>query len=299
MGRAFAFFFVLSSIGCAPSHAAPAGIICCPLLRVHGPRGDVTYGAIASLDRFARDTCIELYLGDERIAHEHATFEGTFALQFVVPGRIDGRDLDLRTTSAEGVTEHLSLSLTEETGALIDYPEGTTPLIVFDRRLRFRGSLEGDTSDPASEAWMVNWTTGAVAPIVPAPAPSADFEATVAGSRGHCASPASLHAGRAGGCWWPMGGGGCAPYCILEEYEAGMCPPAFGGGSCPSGRGCTIIDVDERRSGSPPPETDHAVVTEPPPPRDGGPDVPDVPVDVPIDVPPDVPSDVPTDVVVM
>lgn len=286
--------------GCAPAHSAPTDLVCCPLLRVRGPAGEVTYGGLAGLARYGPDTCIELFHDSTRLAHTHTTVGGQFALQFAHRGVLHGATLELRATPPGESTERIGVVLTEDSGALISYRSDTTPLVASGSRLLFRGTLDGAPFDPILSAWMINWTTGNVQPIVPTPVTDRAFEAVVVGGPLDYASPASLHEGVAGGCWWPRGRGGRAPVCTLEMFEDDTCrgtlPP------CTTPRGCEPIDVDERTSGTRPPETDETIVTRPPPVRDGGVDapVPDAPpADVPRDTPRDVPPDVPEDVVVM
>jgi hypothetical protein len=299
VGRLFIVVALVgSSLGCAPTHTAPDGVICCPLVHMRGGAGTVTYGGIAGLGRFERDTCLELFHDGTRLAHTDAIEGGQFALQFVIPGRLDALTLELHATPAGRPTERLGVSLTAESGARITYVRGTTPLVATDSgRLRFRGTLDGAPFERILAAWVINWTTGNVEPIVPPPETDVAFDAFVPGGPFDYAAPASLHDGRAGGCWWPRGGGGRAPPCTIEMLEAGTCfgvvPP------CTTPRGCEPIDVDERTSDTPDPRTDDTIVTGPPPGPDAGVDAPirdaprpDVPPDAPRDVPPDVPEDV-------
>ena len=234
----------------------------------------MSYGGLASVGRFPAGACVELFAGDERVAHTYASTDGMFAFQFVVPGNADGADFELRVTDeALGHTESISMTFSSATSARIAYEPETTPLVVDGARMRFTGWLApapllGPTR--ISGAWMVNWTRGAVALVSPTPALSAPFMAEVAGSRGDCGAIVSRHgSGAAGGCWWPRGGGGCAPICTLREFREGMCPTGIGG-TCTSGRGCAVIDVDERHSPAPPPETDLTIPVAPP-----APDLPD------------------------
>jgi hypothetical protein len=246
---------IVAGAGCTQRHLADDGLYECPLLRVPGG----TYGGLASVGRFPAGACVELFLGEERLARTYVGAGGALALQFLAPGALpDGVELELRV--------------------------GTTPLIASGARLVFRGSLEPEgAASPLAGVVLVNWTRGGVSTISPRPAFSTTFTASIAGNRGDCGAVIARHtSGAPGGCWWPRGGGGCAPVCTEEEYRRGACPIG-GSGFC--GRGCAVIEVDERTSGIGPPETDRSTPVLPPPPDplDAGPP-PDVgPPDAPLE----------------
>lgn len=163
------------------------------------------------------------------------------------------------------------LAFPDDTAATIEYEADTTPLLAFeDGRLEFTGSLHAaPAAAPIDDVWFVNWSNGAVAEVYPTPEFDTTFGASVIGSPGHAAAVVSVHGAnqaRTGGCWWPMGGGGFAPHCTAESILGGTCV-SFGSGTC-AGRGCDLLDVDERRSSAPPPELPDTIpVTWP----DGGP----------------------------
>lgn len=220
------------------------------------------------MGRFPPGDCVELFYGADRVSQTTVTSGGSFAIQFFVLG--DGNSpFTLQVSSEErGTRESVLIPFEHITQAEIAYPPNTTPLIAeADGTLAFSGSLEPGAGSRIEDAWMVNWTTGAVSVVLPAPLLSSGFSATVAGRRTHCATIMSSHADGVGGCWWPIGGGGCAPFCTEEEYRAGGClveriapDPCFGR------RGCEVLEATERRSGTPPPETTRSIPVLPPPP---------------------------------
>lgn len=264
---------IVATTACAESRRVPEGVRQCPLLVVGEGDGLVSYGGIAGRsDAFEPGACVEVYVDDVRIAKTTVTSSGTFAVQFQVPGDARSRRLELRLDDVAGENdERYSIALPDETAATIEYEPDTTPLLAYaDGRLEFTGWLRAAPgAEPIEDVWLVNWTTGAVAGVRPTPVFEMPFTASVSGSPGHAAALVSAHGTNeesTGGCWWPMGGGGFAPPCTAESILAGTCV-SFGGGTC-RGRGCDVLDVDERRSPAPPPEQPDTIpVTWP----DGGP----------------------------
>ncbi len=264
---------IVATTACAESRIVPEGVRQCPLLVVGEGADTVSYGGIAGRsDAFKPGACVEVYVDDVRIAKTKVTSSGTFAVQFQVPGDARSRRLELRLDDVAGDTnERYSLAFPDETAATIEYEPDTTPLLAYaGGRLDFTGSLRASPDAlPIDDVWFVNWSNGAVAEVRPTPQFDIPFSASVSGSPGHAAAVVSAHGANqasTGGCWWPMGGGGFAPRCTAESILAGTCV-SFGSGTC-TGRGCDVLDVDERRSSAPPPELPGTIpVTWP----DGGP----------------------------
>jgi len=286
--------------GCAQSHGIENVRLCPALLVGEGPSRS-TYGGLASTGRFPLGACVEVFLGAERLAHTDAGFDGSFAVLFLMRGDMGGRELELRVTDVrgDGTVERVPFSLDPRSATLISYPEGTVPLAAHEGgRLEFNGSLGPTERDfaPFDDVWLANWSQGTVSVVAPTPNVRSPFTASVAGLPGACASPIARHSdGMVGGCWWPMGGGGCSPRCTVEQYLAGTCPPLLDRCAGRTGRGCTPIDVDEDFVVVPPPARPDSIYVPPADtvPFDGGldapiPDVPPTP-DVPIDTPADVP----------
>ncbi len=277
--------------GCAQSHSV-SGVRLCPALSVEGESGTITYGGLASRDRFGPDACVELFLGGERIAHTYSDGTGQFALRFVIRGDASA-PLELRVTEEHGrgaVTSE-TFVLPRPSEARIRYPEDTVPVLARSGgRMDFHGRLDPQPdATPIRDVWMINWTRGLASEVEPTPALGAMFTASVAGLPGHCVAVVSQHDDLgAGGCWWPPGGGGCAyAGCTVDMFLSGECRSEMGV-PC-TGRGCTFIEVDERRSDVPPPEEGDTIAVPPLSSIDGGVDapIPDAPVpDVPPDVPP-------------
>jgi hypothetical protein len=278
-GGRLAFFFLLSVLllpACTQRHGE-SGVAACPLL----VSTLASYGAIVTPGgRYPTGACVELFdPTGTRVVRGYAGAEGMFAFQFVVAGDASGQPFLLRVThERSGFVAEEQLFFDTSTRADIAYEPGTTPLIaVGDDTLRFTGWLETVPPPvPIRRAYFVNWTRGTVETVSPPPSLDVPFTHEGFGRRGDCAAIVSRHEdGVSGGCWWPRGGGGCAPFCTEAEYRAGLCP--LSGVPCAGRRGCEIIDVDERRSDGEP-ERDRAIVVEPPPPdppdagpRDAGP----------------------------
>jgi hypothetical protein len=283
--------FALLVAGCSP---LPDGVRQGPLLVVGAGRSQASYGALAgSSQDFVPGACVEVYADGQRVGRTVVTPDQTFALQFPMRGDARDKDLELRLDDLSG-EQRYGLDLPTRSEAHIAYEEGTTPLVArASGLLEFTGWLDPTSrGSEIASVWMVNWSSGAVAGAAPTPPVGEEFTANVPGGRGECASPFSTH-GRTeeavGGVWWPKGGGGCAPPCTQEELLAGTCVSWTGGGWCTGGRGCAILDVDERVSGAPPAELPDEIRTGLPdagPPDAGPPDL--GPVDL---GPPDLGSD--------
>lgn len=288
--------------GCAQSHDIER-VMLCPTLVVGEGVTRTTYGGLASRDRFAPRSCVEIFIREERIAHTYAGFDGNFAVQFLLAGDASDEELELRVTDEDGNVERIFFTMTATSSSEISYVDGTVPLAAYrGGRLVFDGSLEPtpETAAPLDEVWLANWSLGTVSAVSPTPTLGVPFTAAVPGLPGSCASPIAHHAnGGVGGCWWPMGGGGCAPFCTVEDLLAGTCPIAGGTfDRCMgrTGRGCTVVEVEEDSVSVPPPVRPDTVPVPPPEsvPFDGGvdaplpdvPELPDVPIDTPMDVPP-------------
>lgn len=266
------------SLGGCPSRVPPTEIRTCPLLVVRGSGGPITYGGVASVGGFRAGSCIEVFHGEERVARTFVGPSGSFAVQFVIEGEANGA-FSLRASDEEGGTdERVALTFERVTQAEISYPANTTPLIArADGTLEFNGSLEPGLGARIESAWMVNWSNGLVASVRPTPPFSSAFTATVPGERGNCAAILSRHDEGVGGCWWPQGGGGCAPLCTEEDYRSGECETGIDGPPCVGRRGCEVLEVEERISDTPPPETARVIPVLPPPPDPpdaGRPDAP-------------------------
>ncbi len=265
------------SLGGCPSRVPPTEIRTCPLLVVRGSGGPITYGGVASVGGFRAGSCIEVFHGEERVARTFVGPSGSFAVQFVIEGEANGA-FSLRASDEDrGTDERVALTFDRVTQAEISYPANTTPLIArADGTLEFNGSLEPGMGALLESAWMVNWSSGQVQSVGRDVRLSTEFTATVPGGPGNCASVICRHTSGVGGCWWPRGGGGCAPLCTEEDYRAGTCtvgePVA-----CAGRRGCEVLDVEERISDAPPPETARVIPVLPPPPDPpdaGRPDAP-------------------------
>ena len=270
-GQGSTLALLLASLLCASCTQrapTPTGVFDCPLLVVPG----ATYGGLASIGRFVEGRCVELFAPNgERVALTHVGAGGAFAFQFSVAGDASGGEFTLRVTAeATGEGESLTLRFATVSDAEIVYPADTTPLIATGSDLRFTGSLELTGGAGIRSAVMVNWSRSLVRAVSPTPVGGVTFTSTVPGGRGDCGAVISRHmggGGGGGGCWWPRGGGGCCSRCTLEEFRAGTCPRDFGVGTgCTRGRGCGILDVDERLSGAAPPETNRSIPVLPPPP---------------------------------
>ncbi len=254
---------------CAKSHE-PGYVRACPPLVVDSDLGPVSYGRIAGRStELVPTSCVSVYVHGERVATSHVTYDHTFAIRFAALGDLRDESVELRIERlADDDHEHsYPVVLRTPLQARIGYPPDTTPLMLMED-ITFTGWLTSEAGHTfIPEAWLVNWSSGDVTVIDPPPESGATFVAHVGGRGGDCVSPVSGYAGGpAGGCWWPRGGGGCVSLCSEQQIRMGAC---VGGGTCAQPRGCAILDVDEHRSGAPPPELDNAI---PVGRRDAGPD---------------------------
>jgi hypothetical protein len=231
----------------------------------HGA-SQVSYGAIAGRSEiFTPGSCVEVYVDEERVARTLVTFDHSFALQFEVRGDVRRHDVELWLAGVEGEPglQRYTLSSSTRLAARIAYEEGTTPLVAHTGGVvEFNGWLAPEPLySSMSDVWLVNWTNGVVRIVDPVPGARVQFSAAVLGQPGDCASPISVHGDEdvVGGCWWPAGSGGCAPGCTEEQIAAGTC--VSGTGSCVVPRGCAVLEVDERRSDSPPAELPESIST--------------------------------------
>lgn len=285
MGRfahAFGLLSALVAAGCVPP-APPEGVVGCPLLVVGG--GRASYGALVAMPgAVAPASCVALWEGGRVISEATATREGTFALQFQVDGDARGRRFELTVQPTRGAPgDRYSVTFSPETGSLLMFEPGTAPVVArSDGTIELHAWLSPPPAGaaPMESAAVINWRTGAVEPVLPPPPFEVRLDARVRGVPGDCIAAISTHdarGDRTGGCWWPMGGGGCAPLCTLDALTEGSCvfcgTPEIPCPPCTMARGCSPLVVDERWVDIPPPERDDTVPAGLPDagPRDGGP----------------------------
>jgi hypothetical protein len=214
------------------------------------------------------------------LGHATVSSDESFAMQLVLEGDARGRGLAVFVESDEGEVRRFEVTIPDRTQAEIDYPPGSTPLIVSDSELVFEGSLARvpTTEDAIRSVTYVSLESGLVQEVLPTPALGVPFRVSLPASRHACGTVLSWHGrNRWGGCWWPSGGtGGCSGGCTQQEYQTGLCSASsctraeYESGFCgPSGtpcvedRGCTVIEADEPPR-PPPPVREDVIPTEPP-----------------------------------
>lgn len=267
---------LLTAIACGGE--PPPGVVPCPPL-VHGYGASaVSYGGLAgSSDQYVAGSCVEVFVDGVRVALTYV-WARSFAVQWVAPGDLRDATVIVRFSELRDRAgpQELTLRMPAVSQAEIGYEPVTLPVFADLGRATFEGWL---TPTPHSEGsitsvLLVNWSTGSVAAAAPVPDFLVPFTARVSGRPGDLVSPLSVHGDSAGlrvhgygGCWWPRGGG-CRAECSDELLASGACDPV----PCTGGRGCTVIGVDERHSGTPPPELAQSIpVGRRPPPPDTGP----------------------------
>lgn len=230
--------------GCADEEAAPVvHVVSCPTLFGDG---EDYVGIVAPTGGVEPFACVEASFAGRVVGVARATADGSFAIRLRRPAELRARPVEL---AIDGYVVHVTPEGDAE--ATVAYEPSTLPLVERPAgRVMFLGHLASvDGGTPVSEAWLVNWSSGAVSPIDPSPRLDEPFFTDVAGRAGDEAAPVSRHeSGGAGGCWWPLGGGGAAA-CKDEDVAAGRCRRGAGAG-CTTRRGCEPLAVEER---GPPP----------------------------------------------
>ena len=251
--------------GCSASHESPT-VEVCPTLVV----GEASWvGIFVAPGQTEPDACVSAHVDGRRVAQTRATFEGSFAMRFAARGDQRDRPFELRLPNRA-----MRVVAGGDTEATIAYDPNTLPLVERPNGfVRFSGWLAPEPdATPIATAWMLNWTRGQVVELVESPELERPFEARVRGGWLDEAGVASRHAsGGVGGCWWPGGGGGTVA-CPDDARTSGVCSEP-GDCRCTGRRGCDPLDVDERSSGTPPPELSDSIPVrdDRPVPTDAGP----------------------------
>ena len=226
-------------------------IIPCPVIR----GSDHAYGALIGTAAFAPGACIEVFDDGRRLAHTNASSSGTFSIQF---GEREMRDdsIQLRVTGEGRRPVEYNVRVNDRQHAAITFEAGSAPIVARESGLvRLQGKLvdpvepmrrEAFTSPPISTAWVTNWRSGEVVPMVPTPVLSVPFDNTsVFGHPGDPVAPVTMHGAQnaTGACYWPAGSG-YGHRCTQEDWDRGRGTEG-GSGTCTRRRGCEPLMVEE------------------------------------------------------
>lgn len=239
----------------------PGLMPCPPLVKQAADGTTASYGAlIGRSTELIPLTCVELYVGGERVALGSVGLDGAVVLPFVARGDIRGTTVRARFEELQGHTgpQWRSIPLPRETSADIAHDPESTPVVArLDGQIEVTAWLEPvGLPDPPYAVWVANpWLQG-LELVRPTPRFRESFTGEVLGLPYQSPIVISQHrasgvgAPSYGACWWPRGNG-CWARCSEELQEAGLCSSGPGV-PCTGGRGCSVLSVDERRSGVPP-----------------------------------------------
>lgn len=184
--------------------------------------------------------CVEFYVDGRQRAFTKTSVTGAFFTAFAIEDREYETPIEMRIDGTR-----YTVSTGGPSRGSITYEPDTIPLQETDegRRAHVRVSVDGRRT---SRVYTVNESRG----IVESPAPRQFLggSSTMTGVWGELGTVVTEHSNGTGGCWWPEGGGQIIR-CSDAQWALNRCAVGGGAGTCERGRGCSVIQVEERHSG--------------------------------------------------
>lgn len=225
----------------ACSQAPPNEVLPCPT-RID-ERGSYV-GFLGPPGELAPNRCVEFYVDGRQRAFTRTNSQGAFFTAFAIEYRQYETPIEMRI---DGVG--YTVVAGGPTRGTIDYDDGIIPLQETDEggRAHVRVRVEGSNR---IRGYSVNESDTFVEPFGPEHSwfPTPPQEETMRGVWTERGTVVTEHGNGTGGCWWPLGGGEVIR-CSNARWAMDRCGLDDEHRPCERGRGCGLIDVEERHSG--------------------------------------------------